>query len=476
MWEDDYHSRSGLTDRPSHQAIDNIQIETHDAISENSPKLLYTRSAYRNDPEFRLGSLTRQGDPLKTISFNRMIDNDATVSRNYQRLAAQGFDDLYGSENEDITFKQYRDGSLGDIRNAISELFPDLVLEAITSPLEDGTFRFSKGVSKKFAYKNLSGGEKAAFDLILDIAIARKYFDNTLYCIDEPEAHMHAHLQGKLLSALFQLIPEECQLMIATHSIGMMSMAQEIQLEHPESVVYLNFDGHNFDESVVIEPTTPNKAFWRQAYKIAFGDLADLVAPRQIVICEGEPITSPPKKNHSIDAFCFNKIFEAEFPETEFISMGNDLEVINDRRGLREALTKLLGATKIIRIIDRDDRSADEITRLGDEGIRVLPRRNLESLLFDDEILVILAGANQKAHLAQDLLTKKEEILSSIDSISPDNLKPACGKIYNACKDILELTQCGNNVEAFMQDTLAPLVKPGLTIYEELKDSIFGSQ
>ena len=57
----------------------------------------------------------------------------------------------------------------------------------------------------------------------------------------------------------------------------------------------------------------------------------------------------------------------------------------------------------------------------------------------------------------------------------PDNLKTLSGMVCNACKDVLGLTQRGNSAEAFMRDTLAPLIKPGMAVYEELKHDIFGA-
>ena len=53
--------------------------------------------------------------------------------------------------------------------------------------------------------------------------------------------------------------------------------------------------------------------------------------------------------------------------------------------------------------------------------------------------------------------------------------KPPSGEIYNACKNVLGLTQCGNDAKTFMRDTLAPLIKPGMAVYEELKRDIFGT-
>ena len=56
----------------------------------------------------------------------------------------------------------------------------------------------------------------------------------------------------------------------------------------------------------------------------------------------------------------------------------------------------------------------------------------------------------------------------------PDDLKPASGQIYLACKQTLSLAQPGNDAKTFMRDTLAPLIKPGMKVYEELKGDIFG--
>ena len=69
---------------------------------------------------------------------------------------------------------------------------------------------------------NLSAGEKSAFDLILDMVVQSKYYPDAIYCIDEPETHMHTKLQGRVLRELYLLIPGQSQLWISTHSIGML--------------------------------------------------------------------------------------------------------------------------------------------------------------------------------------------------------------------------------------------------------------
>ena len=402
-----------------------------------------------------------------------MIDNDATVAKNFQQLASQAFEDVFDPKDGTVTLEKFKEQVIGDIRTAFSKLFPDVELNSLGNPLEDGTFRFTKGTSKAFSFKNLSGGEKAAFDLILDLIVAKRTYDNTIFCIDEPESHMNARLQAELLSVLYDLIPINCQLMLATHSIGMMRRARDIAAGNPGSVVFLDFEDLDFDQPQVIEPTKPDRKFWKKAYNVALDDLAALVAPNGVVICEGKPKTENPVRNHSHDARCYERIFEAEFPETRFVSMGNDQEVLGDKHELAQALLSIVDGLEVVRLIDRDDRTEGRIAELRKDGVRVLSRRNLESYLFDDEVLKALAASVGKADKTEELLTEKERIRAARTDDAKDDLKPASGEIYVACKRILGLTQCGNTTEEFMQATLAPLVNVGMVVYEELRRDIF---
>ena len=371
------------------------------------------------------------------------------------------------------TFDQYRDDNLGKIRTALERLFPDLRLNSLGNPLKEGTFRFTKGASKRFSFKNLSGGEKAAFDLILDLAVVRRDYNNTIFCIDEPESHMNARLQAELLSVLYDLIPANCQVMLATHSIGMMRRARDIERDEPGTVAFLDFGDRDYDQAQVIEPTAANRAFWNNAYGVALDDLAALLAPERVVVCEGHPHGSV--KRHSHDAQCYERIFGAEFPETRFLSAGNDIEVIGDKWGVAAGLSLLIGGLEVVRLIDRDDRSSEEILELPD-GVRVLSRRNLESYLFDDEILRALAISVGNGDAMDDVIAEKQAILTRRTQDAKDDLKRASGEIYVACKRVLGLTKCGNDTSSFMRTTLAPLVTANTTVYRELRDDVFGTE
>ena len=91
---------------------------------------------------------------------------------------------------------------------------------------------------------------------------------------------------------------------------------------------------------------------------------------------------------------------------------------------------------------------------------------------FDDEVLRELAASAGRQENIKELLEKKRCLIAETEG-PEDDLKPLAGELRVACKRLLGLTQCGNTKMAFMRDTLAPLIKPRMKVYEELKCDIF---
>lgn len=437
---------------------------------------LYVRTAYRHDPEFATNKMSRQGAILDSLELNKLIEADATVSRNYVRLAAQAMEDVFVNEDANTTMGAYRDKLIGEIREPLKRLFPDLTFIGVGNPLDQGTFQFDKGSSKGFDYKNLSGGEKAVFDLMLDFVVKRRSYPDAVYCIDEPEAHMNTKLQGALLEELLGLLPEQSQLWIASHSIGMMRKARELYDADPNSVVFLDFGGQDFDQPVVMRPSKPTRAFWESVLHVALDDLASLVAPREVVICEGNPAGPVPGKNAEHDARVYGTIFADEFPDVTFISAGNTKEVAGDFLGLAAALPKIAAGMKVTRLIDRDDHAPADVTTFNNDGVRVLSRRHLDAYLYDDEVLTALCDSVRKpANAPAVIAAKQKAVATTVAQGKPnDDIKSAAGIIYTDTKRILRLVQVGDNQMAFARNTLAPLIKPGMAVYAELKLDIFG--
>ena len=457
----------------------NVTIEFHDPVptdSSEKKKMFYIRSAYRNEADFTVNSLNRVGSSLDQPRVKRLIDNDRSISDNYQRLVSSTVDFLYSGQGDTLTGKDIREHIIGEIGTSIQNVFDDLILSGPGDPLENGTFYFDKGTSSNFHFKNLSGGEKAVFDIVLDFIIKRSEFNNTVFCIDEPDLHMHTKLQGKFLQELFDLTPDNCQLWISTHSLGMMRKAVELQKSHPTDVIFLDFHGHDFDSQVTIEPTGVSREFWQKTLDIALDDLAALVAPKQIVICEGRPNNTDGRGNKEFDAKCLRQIFSTEFPDTEFISVGNETDVRNDKLDLITALRSITKGVEFIKIIDRDDRSEQEIKDLlSEENVKSLTRRDIESYLLDDEIIRKLCIVNGKDDLIDDCLQIKADAIaeSQMRDNPADDIKLASGTMYVNLKQKLELTGCGNTKVAFLRDTIAPLLTTDTQIYGHLKREIF---
>lgn len=469
-WDANYHGRA--TGVPAWQG-NNVEIEFHSTPTPK--KAFYLRTAYRNDPAFGLTKLSRQGSPEDERPHRRMIETETVVSANYQRLASDAFEDLFARESQATTVGAFREKVIGELRDAIARLFPHLVLNTLGNPLSEGTFRFDKGTQKGFAYTNLSGGEKAAFDLLLDLIVKRRTFDDTVYAIDEPEAHMNTRLQGALLEELLGLLPEGSQLWIATHSIGMMRKARELHNKSPRDVLFLDFGDRDFDQPVTIEPSAPTRAFWERVLNVALDDLAELIAPKEIVLCEGNPATPVGGKNEEHDAQCYDKIFGAEYPDTTFVSAGSSKEISGDRLRFVTGFKKVAKGISIKRLIDRDDHASADVAKYEAEGIRVLSRRHLEAYIYDEEVLRALYDIHGRAADFPDAqAARTKAITASQGRGNPhDDVKSAAGEIYTFVKQHLGLTGCGNDQQSFARNTLAPLIKPGMIVYAELTKDIF---
>ena len=263
-------------------------------------------------------------DSLLKTRVPRLVDADEEVQTNYTRLIWRAANAVLATENAGRKAGEIADEIISVARESLNGVFPDLRLNTLAG-LESGkgTFTFSKGDSTDYSYENLSSGEKAAFDLLLDMAVKRETHTDTVYCIDEPESHMGLGVQKDVLKALFKMLPTQSQLWIATHSIGMLREAYNLQREEPKKVVFLNFHKLDFDKPQIIKPAQMNRALWAEMHTVALDDLADLVLADTLYLCESSP-------DENFDADCYNKIFSVEFPDVRFVSVGSKGECLAD--------------------------------------------------------------------------------------------------------------------------------------------------
>jgi energy-coupling factor transporter ATP-binding protein EcfA2 len=434
---------------------------------------LYVRTAYRNDPDFAISGINRPNAPSETIRFNRIIDNDQAVSENYQRLVYDTMAAVYNVDNDTKTVAVLREELVGQIRSSMKAVFGDLILNNISDPLGAGAFYFEKGVAKSYHYKNLSGGEKAAFDLLLDLHVKKRFFGDAIYCIDEIETHLHTKIQGTLLQEMVKILPEGSQLWVTTHSLGVLRAAQIMSAEKPGSVSVIDFDGVDPDVPREIIPSNLGRVSWEKLLSIALDDLSQRVAPRVVVICEGSSVGT---RRKDFDAEIYNRILGSQTPDILFISGGSANQVAASGVSIRQTLGDILPSARVLAMCDRDDKSPAEVAQFERSGDIVLPLRNLESYLLADDVieaLVVREGKDQL--LGEAMKIKANAIASSIArGNAQDDLKSAAGEIYTNLKQLLGLQRCGNTTDTFMRDTLAQLVSAPMKTYEALRVAVIG--
>ncbi len=292
-------------------------------------------------------------------------------------------------------------------------------------------------------------------------------------CIDEPEAHTNPLVQPKLLDSLLDLAGEGSQLWLATHSVGMLRRARELSDASPGSVAFLDFGERDFDQPQTLAPVHLSRAFWKRTIATSLGDIADLIAPATLVLCEGQPSTGD---RANFDARCLRAIFGDHEPDAEFVAVGNDGQVIADQVGIGGAVQTVVAGTTVVRLIDRDERSSAEVETLRAEGVTVLGRRNLESYLLDEEVLEAFCADVGQAGCWPDVQQARNAALASAVARGKqsDDWKATKGDIYNACKRILQIQQMGTTADVFLAEQLAPRIKPPMRIYEELRHDVFG--
>jgi hypothetical protein len=416
----------------------------------------YIRSSYRIDPDFQVSSINRKSDILEDeLRPKRMIDQDKRVQDNYERLVISTIQGVYSQEKDGIYVKELREELIGTLRKSMSRVFPDLIIEDIGDPLSNGQFFFTKGSVANFPYKNLSSGEKGAFDILLDLIIKTQEFNDTIIAIDEPDLHMHSSLQSSLLKEVYDLIPDECQLWIASHSIGIIRSAFELAKGTPDKVAIINFADKDFDKSQILVPEQFSIKRFQEILETAIDDLAYMVVPSTIVICEGSRSEDTNAKKMEFDAKIYNEIFADQ--DILFIS-GESKAIAQKSASLLLKIVKEAGSLKrVFSLVDKDTLTNENIEKFksGDQNQKFLNRREIENYLFDEEILKKYCMANNIPF---------ESITCKPDDITKDDIKPMQGSIKNQCS-------FNSSLEDFKLE-LARLITHETNIYKELLSCI----
>ena len=457
---DYFDSETGTFGRP--------EVILHDSNTSGSLEpagpLVHVRTAHRNTPDVLADSIEKQEDFRRRHSVTRMTETDAALGEHYQRLVARFLPVLSNLESGDaVRDLETVRAALAPVQDSLTRVLPHLRFAGLGDPTTDGSFYFTRDDIRRFRYESLSGGEKAVFDLLLDVHIAATELGTPLICLDEPEIHLNPDVQASVLSELIQLLPAGSQLWIATHSVGMIRRAFDISDETPGRVAFLDFGQVKGPApDVRLKPSQPSSQLLREAMSIALDDLARLLAPEVLVICEGSQVSD---RIPVWDERIYRQIFRELHPRVEFKSSGGK----GDLERAAAIASVIAPGTNILKLRDRDDLTSENRARLleSDSNLRVLERHSLESYLLDDEVLEALVGA--RGTLVENVLG---ELKAARDgAIRPNgSAKGALRAVFDVARKALGNAQgLGENPSQFSADVLAKLIVPEMGVRRELE-------
>jgi len=219
----------------------------------------------------------------------------------YKVLMSQDLDSLHEFKSELISFQEKlsNDKNLNSVRKNIIKYLDDFVPEGDSN--NDVEFLFSD-IEIQEMVKHLSlhfGDEKMSIDSnglgynnLLFISLVLSYLsvskdDHTIFrliAIEEPEAHLHPHLQKHLARSIKQEFDSGTQLIISTHSTHVSS---SLDLDN---TVTLYKEGNAVSHHYILDGITPNAAGRKKERflrKYLDATNSSLFYSRKVILVEG---------------------------------------------------------------------------------------------------------------------------------------------------------------------------------------------
>ncbi len=424
------------------------------------------RSPYRYNSNLKVTrSQALQDLKLNSYGATATIDIDDKMEENYRRLQVKYNNYLHETDCKPTEAKAK---IIGDLNQALQNCL-DLQIESLGNiEANQGTIYFIKSDHPiRFDFNVLSSGEKEVVDILLDIYLRQEEYNDSIYLIDEPDLHIHTAIQKKLLIEINKLVPQNCQIWIATHSIGLIRALQDDLKEDCQIIQFKQ--GQNWASTVyTLRPMSKTRANWKDVFSTALDDLTGLISPKRIIYCEGKDKPGNHAIEKGFDAKVFNNIYSEKYHDTLFVSSGGNTELDQRSEIALAILSKVFSDIEILVLKDRDVSSGKPNTendrqvylKTNPQNHRILKRWEIENYLFDKEVL-------QKYCELNKLVFDETEYDKFVTDIVNQNLKDETGRIKNYCGITTSINQ-----EKFKLE-LSKIISADMKIYEELEEVIF---
>lgn len=427
--------------------------------------LLSFRSSYRYNSKVKVAeirSLDDIGSNRDGASTASAIDSKMKI--NYRRLLAKF---SRHRDEKDVKPSEARRHVVDELNRSLKACL-DVEIKSLGAVEDDrGTLYFMREDQEKpFEFDLLSAGEKEVVDLLLDLYLRQDIYDDTVFLIDEPELHVNTSIQRKLIREIDQMVGKDCQIWLATHSIGFLRALQE-DFNADCQVIDFGKAQNLGSASCTLEPMPKTRANWKAVFETALDDLAGLICPKRLVYCEGKA-ESRTGEEKGLDANVYNKVFGETYYDTLFVSSGGNTEPAYASDLGISILSKVFNDMEILVLVDRDFASgkttsqSDRQTHLTNNpsNHRVLKRWEIENYLYDREVL-------RKYCEDHGLEFDKQRYAKAVGDIMNDNVKDSTGAIKVACGIK------GNISAHIFKLQLASYITPDTEVYRELEDCIF---
>ena len=392
-------------------------------------------------------------------------DLDDKMEENYRRLYIKFNKYLH---EQDCTPSQAKAKIIGDLNRSLKNCFDVEIMSIGNIEANQGTMFFKKSDHpKEFEFNVLSSGEKEVVDILLDLYLRQEEYNETIFLIDEPELHINTSIQKKLLLEINKLVGADCQIWVATHSIGFLRALQEDLKDDCQIIQFQKGISWASTQQTLL-PIKKSLSKWKEIFETALDDLAGLVSTKRIVYCEGRDRPGASGIERGFDAKVFNNIYGEKYHDTLFISSGGNTELDQRSEIALAILTKVFSEIEILVFKDRDvssgkknnENDRQQYLQNNLQHFRIMKRWELENYLYDKEVLSAYCGKN-------GLVFNEAEYDKFVTNVTDQNLKDETGRIKNYCGITTSI-----NPETFKL-TLSQYVTEEMQVYKELEQCIF---
>ena len=239
----------------------------------------------------------------------------------------------------------------------------------------ENLFARRKVTNEQYDIAQMSDGERNAVILAANVLTVNP---GTVLLIDEPERHLHRSIIEPLLSALFTQ-RGDCAFIVSTHEIALPMANTEAAVLVVRSCQWAGDRASAWDAKLIGKDANLPEDVKR----------AILGSRKRILFVEGQP--------QSLDV----QLYSALFPGISVIPVGGCDDVIKAVEGMCDS--RDLHDVEAFGLIDGDNRSSDDVSRLNQKGIYALNAYSVESIYYCSD------GMNAVAHRQAESLGRNAD-------------------------------------------------------------------